>query len=127
MAAGVGLLGLTYGVIEAPTRGWSDPVVLIGTLGGLLVLAGFLVWERRLRGAVPVFDFAVWADRGFRYGAVAAAISSLAFFGVMFTLPQYYRAVLGADALGTGLRTLPLWPACWWRCDWPTRSEPGSR
>ena len=26
----------------------------------------------------------------------------------MFTLPQYYRAVLGADALGTGLRTLPL-------------------
>jgi EmrB/QacA subfamily drug resistance transporter len=108
VAAGAGLLGLTYGVIEAPARGWSDPVVLIGTIGGLLVLAGFLVWERRLRGAVPVFDFAVWADRGFRYGAVAAAIASLAFFGVMFTLPQYYRAVLGADALGTGLRTLPL-------------------
>ena len=108
VAAGIGLLGLTYGVIEAPTRGWADPVVLVGTLGGLLVLAGFLVWERRLRGAVPVFDFAVWADRGFRYGAVAAAVASLAFFGVMFTLPQYYRAVLGADALGTGLRTLPL-------------------
>ncbi len=108
VAAGIGLLGLTYGVIEAPVRGWSNPVLLIGTLGGLLVLAGFLVWERRLRGAVPVFDFAVWADRGFRYGAVSAAVASLAFFGVMFTLPQYYRAVLGADALGTGLRTLPL-------------------
>ncbi len=106
--AGSGLLGLTYAVIEAPARGWSDPVVLVGMIGGLLVLAGFLVWERRLRGAVPVFDFAVWADRGFRYGAVAAAVASLAFFGVMFTLPQYYRAVLGADALGTGLRTLPL-------------------
>src|SRR4051794_6158927 len=67
VAAGAGLLGLTYGVIEAPARGWSDPVVLIGTIGGLLVLAAFLVWERRLRGVVPVFDFAVWADRGFRY------------------------------------------------------------
>ena len=108
VAAGTGLLGVTYAVIEAPGRGWTDPLVLLSAVGGLLVLAGFLVWERRLRGAVPVFDFAVWADRGFRYGAVAAAVASLAFFGVMFTLPQYYRAVLGADALGTGLRTLPL-------------------
>jgi DHA2 family multidrug resistance protein-like MFS transporter len=108
VAAGAGLLGLTYGVIEAPSRGWGDPVVLGAVLGGLVVLAGFFVWERRLRDVQPVFDYAVWADRRFRYGAICAAIASLALFGVMFTLPQYYRAVLGADALGTGVRTLPL-------------------
>ena len=33
---------------------------------------------------------------------------SFALFGLMFTLPQYYQAVEGADALGTGLRLLPL-------------------
>ncbi len=108
VAAGVGLLGLTYGVIEAPSRGWGDPVVLGAVLGGLLVLAGFFVWERRLRDVQPVFDYAVWADRRFRYGAICAAIASLTLFGAMFTLPQYYRAVLGADALGTGVRTLPM-------------------
>ncbi len=108
VAAGIGLLGLTYGVIEAPTRGWDDPVVLLAVVGGVLVLVGFFVWERRLHGAVPVFDYAVWADLRFRYGAVCAAVASLAFFGLMFTLPQYYRAVLGADALGTGVRTLPM-------------------
>ena len=108
VAAGIGLLGLTYGVIEAPTRGWDDPVVLLTVVGGVLVLVGFFVWERGLRGAVPVFDYAVWADLRFRYGTVCAAIASLAFFGLMFTLPQYYRAVLGADALGTGVRTLPM-------------------
>ena len=32
----------------------------------------------------------------------------MALFGVFFTMPQYFRLVLGADALGTGLRTLPL-------------------
>jgi DHA2 family multidrug resistance protein-like MFS transporter len=108
VAAGAGLLGLTYGVIEAPSRGWGDPVVLAAVVGGLVVLAGFFVWERRLRDVQPVFDYAVWADRRFRYGAICAAIASLALFGVLFTLPQYYRAVLGADALGTGLRTLPM-------------------
>ena len=107
-AAGLGLLGLTYGVIEAPARGWGDPLVLGSVLGGLAVLAGFLFWERRLSDVTPVFDFDVWANRSFRWGAIAATVSSLAFFGLLFTLPQYYRAVLGADALGTGVRTLPL-------------------
>lgn len=108
VASGLGLLGLTYGVIEAPARGWGDPVVLGSVLGGLVVLAGFVVWERRLTGVVPVFDLALWANRSFRWGALAAAVASLTLFGVMFTTPQYFRAVLGADALGTGLRTLPM-------------------
>jgi MFS transporter, DHA2 family, multidrug resistance protein len=107
-AAGAGLLGITYGVIEAPSRGWGDPVVLAALLGGLVVLAGFLVWEHRLTDAVPVFDVAIWDNRSFRWGAIAAAVASLAFFAVMFTMPQYFQAVLGADALGTGLRTLPM-------------------
>jgi EmrB/QacA subfamily drug resistance transporter len=108
IASGGGLLGLTYGLIEAPARGWGDPVVLGCTCGGLFLLAGFLMWERRLSGALPVFDFEVWSNRAFRWGAVAAAVASLAFFGVVFTVPQYFRAVLGADALGTGVRTLPM-------------------
>jgi DHA2 family multidrug resistance protein-like MFS transporter len=106
--SGVGLFALTYGVIEGPTRGWGDPVVLGGVVGGLAVLAAFLVHERRLTAAVPVFDVAIWAVPAFRWGAVVASIVGLALFGVFFTLPQYFRAVLGTDALGSGLRTLPL-------------------
>ncbi|QIG44583.1 MFS transporter [Nocardioides anomalus] len=106
--AALGLVGLTYGVIEAPERGWTDPLTLGCAGGAVVVLAAFLVWERRLRETVPVFDFAVWAHPAFRWGAVTAAVGSLSMFGVMFTVPQYFRLVLGADALGTGLRTLPL-------------------
>jgi MFS transporter, DHA2 family, multidrug resistance protein len=108
LGSAVGLFGVTFAVIEGPVRGWDDPLVLVSLVAGLLVLAAFLAWERRLRGTVPVFDFAIWADRRFRSGAIAAAVASLALFGVMFTLPQFLRVVLGADALGTGLRTLPL-------------------
>jgi len=62
----------------------------------------------RQRLAVPVFDHAVWADPTFRWGAVGATVASLAMFGLMFVTPQYFHAVLGSDALGTGLRTLPM-------------------
>ena len=73
-----------------------------------MVLAAFLVWERRLTGAVPVFDYDVWAHPAFRWGSISAAVASMSLFGVFFTMPQYFRLVLGADSLGTGLRTLPL-------------------
>jgi EmrB/QacA subfamily drug resistance transporter len=107
-ASGLGLLGVTYGVIEGPDQGWTDPGTWVPLVGGLVVLAGFLVWERRQRRAVPVFDYAVWADPTFRWGAVGATVASLAMFGLMFVTPQYFHAVLGSDALGTGLRTLPM-------------------
>ncbi|MBO0844145.1 MAG: MFS transporter [Nocardioides sp.] len=68
VASGLGLLGLTYGVIEAPEGGWADPVTLVPVVGGILVLTGFLAWERRQRHAVPVFDYAVWAVPSFRWG-----------------------------------------------------------
>jgi EmrB/QacA subfamily drug resistance transporter len=106
--ASTGLVALTYGLIEGPTRGWTDVLILACLVGGLVVLAAFLVWERRLTGAVPVFDYDVWAHPAFRWGSVTAAVASLSLFGVFFTMPQYFRLVLGADSLGTGLRTLPL-------------------
>jgi EmrB/QacA subfamily drug resistance transporter len=106
--AATGLVAVTYGVIEGPDRGWGDPVTLACVVGGLLVLAAFLAWERRLTGTIPVFDYDVWAHPAFRWGSITAAVASLSLFGVMFTMPQYFRVVLGADALGTGLRTLPM-------------------
>ena len=106
--AATGLVAVTYGVIEGPNRGWTDPVTLACLVGGVVVLAAFLVWERRLTGTIPVFDYDVWAHPAFRWGSITAAVASMSLFGVFFTMPQYFRLVLGADALGTGLRTLPL-------------------
>jgi MFS transporter, DHA2 family, multidrug resistance protein len=36
------------------------------------------------------------------------AVAILALIGVLFTMPQYFQAVLGTDAMGSGLRLLPL-------------------
>ena len=109
LASAAGLVAVTYGLIEAPTRGFDDPRIVGCLVVGVLLLAGMLWWERRLPShVVPVFDRAVWDVADFRWGAVCAAAASLTFFGVMFTVPQLIQRVLGTDALGTGLRTLPL-------------------
>ena len=102
------MLAATYGVIEGPERGWTDPVVLAGLVGGAAAFGAFVWWQRRDRGVEPVVDPVLWRQPAFRWGALTAAVASLAFFGAMFVVPQYLRGVLGEDALGTGLRSVPM-------------------
>ncbi|WP_203918281.1 MFS transporter [Rugosimonospora africana] len=107
--AGLGLL--TFGVIEAGQRGWSDGVALSEIAGGLLLLAGFGLWELRLgrrTGGQPLIDTALFRGRGFTWGTILAAMSGFAMIGVLFTVPQFFQAILGTDAMGSGLRLLPM-------------------
>lgn len=104
----LGLLGFTYGMIEGPGRGWSDGVVVGSLAIGLILVVAFFLWERRVQDVEPVFDLELWRDRAFSWGSLGATVGNLAFFGLMFVVPQYLSAVLGVDALGTGLRTLPM-------------------
>lgn len=104
----VGLVSLTFGLIEGPTRGWSSPAVW-GTLAtGLTLLVGFLRWERGVTGAEPLLDRSLWRIPEFRWGALAASLASVIGFVALFTAPLYLQAILGTDPLGTGVRLLPL-------------------
>jgi hypothetical protein len=47
-----GLLAVVYGLIEAPSRGWADPLVLATLVGGAVVLAGFCWWVPRAHPGV---------------------------------------------------------------------------
>ena len=43
----VGLVGLTYGLIEGPAQGWTSPGPLAALAAGVLLLAAFVGWEHR--------------------------------------------------------------------------------
>ncbi len=101
-----GLVLLVYGTIEAPTRGWTDPLVL-GTLAlGATLLAAFVLVERRR--AAPMIDLRLFRRARFAWGTAAGTTASFALFGLLFILPQFLQSVLGHSALGVGLRLLPL-------------------
>ncbi len=105
-----GLVALTYGLIEAGQRGWSAPITLTLIAGGIAILGGFLAWERRLdrRGGMPMIHPALFRSRAFTWGAILGGVAGLGLAGLLFTMPQYFQAVQGADAFGAGLRMLPF-------------------
>jgi EmrB/QacA subfamily drug resistance transporter len=105
----VGMVGVTYGVIEAGDRGWSDVRSLVPLIGGAVVLGLFVLLERRVaRTRDPLLNLVLFRSRGYTAGTSLVAVIAFALFGLLFNAPQYLRGVLGADALGTGVRLLPL-------------------
>jgi DHA2 family multidrug resistance protein-like MFS transporter len=111
VASVTGLVGVTYGLIEAGQHGWSSSRGLIPLLGGLALLFAFLGWERRLSrqpGGEPLVDPALFRSASFTWGVTLQAVAILALIGVLFTMPQYFQGVLSMDAMGSGLRLLPL-------------------
>ena len=106
-----GLVGLTYGLISAGQDGWTDATALTSMIAGIAVLGGFFAWERRLNrqpGGQPLLDLSLFRSRSFTWGVLLAAVAVLSMIGVLFTMPQYFQGVLGTDAMGSGVRLLPV-------------------
>jgi DHA2 family multidrug resistance protein-like MFS transporter len=111
LSSSAGLAVVVYGVIEAGQHGWGDTTALAAMVAGALLLVGFGLWERRLgrrRDGQPLVDLGLFRSTSFTWGTILAAVGVFALFGVLFTAPQYFQAILGTDAMGSGLRLLPL-------------------
>jgi MFS transporter, DHA2 family, multidrug resistance protein len=107
----MGLVALTYGVIEAGDRGWGNGRALVFMAAGVVALALFVGWQRRAAGdgsRQPLVDLALFRSRSFSWGTILSTLLSFSLIGLMFGVPQYFQAVLGYDAMGAGLRLLPL-------------------
>ncbi|MEV0186703.1 MFS transporter [Streptomyces sp. NPDC050625] len=96
---------LVYMIIEGPHFGWGVKAVSAAVAAGAGLVA-FVFWE--LRHPRPVLDVRRFADRRFAGSNLAVALFFLAVFGAFYYLTQHLQFVLGYDALGTGLRMLPL-------------------
>ncbi len=111
LLSSLGLVGLTYGLIEAGTQGWGSPQAVSPIAGGLVLLALFGRWEltlgRRPRGE-PLVDLGLFRSRNFSAGLALLTLAGVTMVGAVFTLPQYFQGIAGADPMGSGLRLLPL-------------------
>ena len=102
----LGLFALVYAIIEAPQRGWLDPVTVLGIGAGVLVLAGFVRFELARRD--PMLDPRLFARRGFGVGSLSLTLQFFAQFGFLFVILQYLQFVLGYSPLEAGLALLPM-------------------
>jgi len=112
VVSSAGLTSVTYGLIRAGGNGWTDPTAVATLVAGVVALAAFVVWERRIsrsRGQVlPLVDLGLFKSAGFTWGTVLSTLVSFALFGLVFAMPQYFLDVRGFDSLAAGLRMLPM-------------------
>jgi DHA2 family multidrug resistance protein-like MFS transporter len=112
IGSSAGLAALTYGFIRAGSNGWADGAALATMLAGVVLLAAFVAWERRMTRADgrirPLIELGLFRSRGFTWGTLLATMVSFAMFGIFFAMPLYFQEVRGVNAMGSGLRLLPL-------------------
>ena len=123
----LGLLGITYGIIESSTYGWWKAKELFSagnyTLNlwnlsitpfaivvGIILLVLFFLWERHMEnnGKSPLVSTKLLSNRQFTSGTLTITILTLGMTGTFFSLPIYLQAVKNLNAFSTGLVFLPL-------------------
>jgi Na+/melibiose symporter-like transporter len=103
----VGLVLLVFGIIKGGQLGdFSKPEVWATVLGGLVVLAGFVLYEKR--SDHPALDVTYFRDRRFSASVAAIGLVFFALMGVTFFVVFYTQSVRGYSALQSGLLLLPL-------------------
>jgi EmrB/QacA subfamily drug resistance transporter len=109
--AGAVLIGssvavFVFGVLEAPVRGWTHPVVWGCMAGGVVLAAVFAVVELRQRH--PLLDVRLFGSPGFTTGSVGITVLFFANFGFFFVAMQYMQLVLEYSPLTTAFALTPL-------------------
>lgn len=102
----VALVGLLYGIIEIPEKGWSDPQVLLAIAAGVLFLAAFTWWE--IRSDHPMLDLGFFRDARFSAASMTITINYFVMFGSTFLIVQYFQFILGYSPLKAGVMTAPV-------------------
>lgn len=92
MLVTVGLVGLTFGLIEGPALGWSSPAVLGALAGGVTVLAVFARHERRASN--PMLPVDIFASGQF---TAANAVTFIVY-------DAWRRPVPAPDPVAAGIR-----------------------
>ncbi len=109
ITAAYGLAALLYAFSESTTDGWGSVKVLGFLLSGALSLIAFIAIEiiTANRGAQPLLDLRLFANRSFAAGNIALVFAIFGFFGSFFLLPIYLQVLRGQSAFQAGLILLP--------------------
>ncbi len=102
------LAAITYGIqpYGGHTMGWTNPLVLSGLIGGLLLLVLFCVIE--LRVAEPMFPLALFRVAAFSSGNVAGLLGAIARGGLQFMLIIWLQGIW-LPLHGYDYADTPLW------------------
>jgi MFS family permease len=102
------LAAITYGIqpYGGHVEGWTNPLVVTGLLGGVLLLVAFCVLEARV--SQPMFHLGLFRIQAFWAGNVAALLNAVARGGMQFMLIIWLQGVW-LPLHGYDYEDTPLW------------------
>src|ERR1044072_6287978 len=106
VTSAIALFSLTYALIEANSRGWSDPLIV-----GLFVVAGvffalFGLLEHRQR--LPMLALKLFRNGTFTSSNTVMLLIGLAMFGTFFFVSLFVQNVLDYSPMQAGASFLPM-------------------
>ncbi|MFD4999242.1 MFS transporter [Streptomyces buecherae] len=101
-----GLVAVVYGCSEAEADGWGSGRVLGLLAAGVLLLAVFVVVERRV--STPLLPLRVVLDRTRGGAYLAVGLAMVGMFAMFLFLTYYLQTVKDYSAVVTGVAFLPL-------------------
>lgn len=106
LSAAAGLASLTYGLTEASSRGFADPLVLGAIGAGVFVLAIFLKIEAESRA--PMMPLDMFRSRDFTGANLVTLLLYFSLSGVLFFLPFTLIRAHAFTATEAGAALLPV-------------------
>ena len=101
-----GLTALTYGLIEAPSNGWTSGTTVGILAAAVSLLIAFAAWE--LHTDHPMVELALFRNMRFSAASLSVTIVFFSLFGSLFLLTQILQFVLGYSTLAAGAGALPF-------------------
>jgi EmrB/QacA subfamily drug resistance transporter len=106
VAVTAGLSLLVYAIVDAVNVGWGSAATLSKIAGAVVLLAAFLVIERRRRD--PLMPFSIFRLRTLRGADTVSLLIGMSLFSMFFFISLYLQDVLHYSPIKTGVSYLPL-------------------
>lgn len=105
---GVLLAAITYGIqpYGEHTTGWTNPWVVAGLVGGVVLLVAFVVVEMRVK--YPMFHVGLFRNTVFALGNLAGLLSAIGRGGMQFMLIIWLQGIW-LPRHGYDYESTPLW------------------
>lgn len=104
--ATAGLGALVYGLIESPRVGLANPIVLVTTIGGAVLLVLFVVHEARVKN--PMVPLRLFRSKDFAGANLLTLLLYAALGGMMLFFSLNLVQVQGYSATAAGAAWLPM-------------------
>src|SRR6516162_792999 len=106
LTSALGLFALVYGFSNAETHSWSAAATIVALVASPVLLAAFVLIERRARH--PLLPLHIVWDRARGGAYTTILLAGAGIFGVFLFLTYFLQQQLGLSPLTSGLAFLPL-------------------